>query len=126
MKLLLDTHALVWALAASSRLSGRGRALLSDRGNRVLVSTASAYEIEFKRSRSAELSGLPADLAEGVALLDFEWLPIHHQHAVTAGRLPRLHGDPFDRLIVAQALVERATVLTRDPLIAPYGAPVAW
>ncbi len=126
MKLLLDTHAFIWAVAASRRLSGKARDLLSDRQNQVLVSSASAYEIEFKRPRSAELAGLPADLDEAVRGLDFEWLSISHDHAMAAGRLPRLHGDPFDRIIVAQALLEQATVVTCDGLLGPYGAPVIW
>jgi len=126
MRLLLDTHALIWAMAQSRSLSSRVAALLADRTNTILVSVASAYEIEFKRPRSPELGGLPADLDGAVEAMEFDWLHVTPTHATTAGRLPRLHGDPFDRLIVAQALTEQATVLTRDPLIARYGAPVIW
>jgi PIN domain nuclease of toxin-antitoxin system len=126
MRLILDTHAFIWALAQSSRLSPRVAALISDRANEILVSAVCAYEIEFKRARSHELAGLPADLGAAVEEMDFDWLPVSHLHATTAGRLPRLHGDPFDRLIVAQALIEQATVITRDALIGPYGAPVFW
>jgi PIN domain nuclease of toxin-antitoxin system len=126
MKLLLDTHAFIWTLAQSDRLSMRVAGLVRDRANTVLVSAACAYEIEFKRSRSPELALLPADLGAAVIVMDFDWLPITPTHATIAGRLPRLHGDPFDRLLVAQALQEQATLVTRDPLIAPYGAPVVW
>ncbi|MDR7116799.1 type II toxin-antitoxin system VapC family toxin [Caulobacter sp. BE254] len=126
MKLLLDTHALIWALAQSRRLPPRLAALLMDTDNDVLVSVACAYEIEFKRSRSAELGLLPADIEDAVRRLDFAWLPVDARHAVVAGRLPRQHGDPFDRLIAAQGLVENATVITRDPQLVVYGVPTLW
>lgn len=126
MKLILDTHVLIWALARSSRLPDRVRALLSDPGHRVLASTLNAYEIEFKRQRSAELAGLPAELQAATSAMGFEWLSVRPEHAVAAGRLPHLHGDPFDRLLVGQALTEQATIVTKDPWIAPYGAPVIW
>ncbi len=126
MKLLLDTHALVWSLTRSDRLPARVQDLLSDRSNRVLASALNAYEIEFKRQRSEALAGLPAEIQAGAIAMGFEWLPVLAEHAVAAGRLPRLHGDPFDRLLVGQALVEQATIVTRDAWIAPYGAPVAW
>jgi PIN domain nuclease of toxin-antitoxin system len=126
MKLLLDTHALIWALGASFRLPARIVTLLEDRDNAVSVSAACAYEIEFKRARSAEVASLPADLEDATLSLGFEWMPIDARHAVTAGRLPRQHGDPFDRLIAAQGLVENATVVTRDPLVAAYGVPTVW
>jgi PIN domain nuclease of toxin-antitoxin system len=126
MKLLLDTHALIWALGSSHRLPAKVAELLEDPENSVLVSTASAYEIEFKRLRDPEIAALPADVENAVRALDFEWLAIDARHAVTAGRLSRLHGDPFDRMIAAQGLVENATVITRDPAVAAYGVPTLW
>lgn len=126
MKLLIDTHVLIWALADSRYLSKRAARLLADGSNDVLVSAGSAYEIEFKRARSEELSSLPADLRSAAESMGLRWLPISSEHAIMAGRLPRLHGDPFDRMIVAQALVENATVVSCDALIAPYGVPVLW
>lgn len=126
MSLILDTHAFIWAIGQPRLLSRRATALLTDRANRVWVSTVSAYEIEFKRDRDAILAALPADLDEAIRLHGFEWLALSPAHAVTAGRLPRLHGDPFDRMLAAQALVEQATLLTRDPLVAAYGPVVAW
>jgi PIN domain nuclease of toxin-antitoxin system len=124
--LLLDTHAFVWAIAATRLLSARATALMMDGDNKVLVSAVSAYEIEYKRRRDPLLSALPADLDEAVAAQGFEWLALHPRHAVAAGRLPRLHGDPFDRMLAAQALSEGATLLTRDPLLAANGPVVAW
>lgn len=125
MKLLVDTHVLVWAALDPGRLSERAMALLRDRDNPLLVSVVSAYEIEQKRSRDVVLSRLPEP---GVVLagLDMEWLALSASHAALAGRLPRLHGDPFDRLIVAQAILENATILTRDAVIPTYGVPVLW
>lgn len=126
MKLLIDTHALVWALSKSARLSRRSKRSLADGANTVLVSAGSAYEIEFKRPRNPELARLPGHIREAAEAMGFEWLPISAAHAAMAGRLPRLHGDPFDRIIAAQALAEGATVVTCDPLIAPYGVPILW
>ena len=126
MNLILDTHAFVWAISQSRLLSKRAASLISDPNHRVWVSAVSAYEIEFKRQRDAMLASLPTDLDEAVRLQDFEWLSVSHDHAVAAGRLPRLHGDPFDRLLAAQALCERASLVTRDPMVAAYGSVIAW
>lgn len=126
MKLLLDTHALIWALGCSRRLPAKVIGLLEDPENMVLVSAACAYEIEFKRLRDVEIAALPTDIETAVQSLDFQWLAIDARHAVTAGRLERLHGDPFDRMIAAQAMVENATVVTRDPAVAAYGVPTIW
>ena len=126
MKLLLDTHALIWTLGASSRLPDRVAEALGDPVNQVMVSAACAYEIEFKRSRSAEIAALPDDVGGAVHALGFHWLAIDARHARVAGRLPRQHRDPFDRIIAAQGLVENATVVTRDPLIAMFEVPTLW
>jgi PIN domain nuclease of toxin-antitoxin system len=126
MKLLLDTHALIWALGSSHRLPTRVAALLEDPDHAVLVSAACAYEIEFKRSRDAEIATLPTDVESAVRSLDFQWLAIEARHAVLAGRLPRQHGDPFDRMIAAQGLAEDATIISRDPAVAAYGVPTVW
>ena len=126
MNILLDTHAFVWAIAKSHKLSPKAASLIREDAERVWVSAVSAYEIEFKRRRDPTLAALPADLDEAVRLQGFEWLDVSPAHASVAGRLPRLHGDPFDRILAAQALVEQATLITRDPLVAAYGPVVAW
>ena len=126
MKLLLDTHAFVWAIARSRRLSANAAALLQVRANTVLVSAITAYEIEFKRPRDPLLAALPADLDEVLRNHGFEWLALRHSHATAAGRLPRIAGDPFDRMLAAQALIEHATVVTVDPAIGAYGCVTAW
>jgi PIN domain nuclease of toxin-antitoxin system len=126
LKLLLDTHAFVWAISRSRSLSRRAADLIQDPENQVLVSAVSAYEIEFKRARDPALAALPANLDEAVRLQGFHWLSLLPDHAAAAGRLPRLSGDPFDRMLAAQALTEHATILTRDPLVVAYGPVAAW
>lgn len=124
--LLLDTHALVWVMTRTSRLSGRCRDALTDLDNRVLVSAVSAYEIEFKRDRSKELGRMPPDLIEATSSMGFDWIALTPDHCMAAGRLPRLHGDPFDRLLVAQAIAENASLVTTDRWIPAYGIPTLW
>jgi PIN domain nuclease of toxin-antitoxin system len=126
MKLLLDTHAFIWAAIEPDRLSPRVRELLSDRVNTVLLSAASAYEIEFKRARDPVLMRLPPDIEMAGAAMGFSWLAITSGHAATAGRLPRLHGDPFDRIPLAQGLSETAPLVSIDSRLPAYGAPIIW
>ena len=126
MKLLLDTHALIWTLAESYRLPDRVAALLRDRSNDIWVSAVSGYEMEFKRPRSPEIASLPDDIESGATSIGFQWLPLEARHAISAGRLPPLHRDPFDRLLIAQAFAEGASLVTRDPWMAPYGVPILW
>lgn len=126
MRLLLDTHALVWSALASRRLSSKARALIEDAANDRFVSAASAYEIDYKRNVLPELARLPEDLDDLRADLVFDWVPIEAPHASRAGRLPALHKDPWDRLLVAQALIENMVIVSRDPVLARYGVPVVW
>jgi PIN domain nuclease of toxin-antitoxin system len=92
---------------------------------RLIASCSSAYEIESKRERDPVLSRLPVDLDDAVRRLGFEWLHLTPAHAVRAERLPRLHGDPFDRML-AQALAESVMLVTCDPSVAAYGPVIAW
>jgi PIN domain nuclease of toxin-antitoxin system len=126
MRLLLDTHALVWSALAPSRLSSRARDLITHPENDRMVSAASAYEIEYKRRRDPELSRLPTDLDELRNSLVFEWLAVDEGHAVQAGRLPPHHGDPWDRIIVAQALADNLTLISADRALPIYGARLEW
>jgi PIN domain nuclease of toxin-antitoxin system len=126
MRLLLDTHVLVWAASAPRRLSERARDAIQDATNERLVSVLSIYEVLYKREASPDLSALPEDLRELTDPLLFSWLEVTDRHAETAARLPRLHRDPWDRIIVAQALNERLTLVTADDALSAYGAPILW
>lgn len=125
MKLLLDTHLLLWAAGQPERLSNVARALLDDPQSELLFSAASLWEISIKRGLGrADFQVDPRLLRRG--LLDNGWreLPITSEHAVSLDGLPPIHKDPFDRILVAQALVEGITLLTTDPWVAQYPGPV--
>lgn len=123
MRLLLDTHALLWWLDGSRRLSRKARAAIGDEANSVFVSAASAWEITTK-ARLGKLPGavdVAADVAGCVAGQGFSAMDITIPHAQRAGRLPGDHRDPFDRMLVAQAEAEGLTIVTHDPAFEPYG-----
>lgn len=124
MKLLLDTHLLLWA-AVGSGLSQAAAALISDPENEPLFSAASIWEIAIK----ASLGRPDFDLDAGVfrrALLEsgYEELAITGTHAAAVAALPDLHKDPFDRILVAQAVVEGVTLLTADQAVLAYPGPI--
>ena len=108
------------------RLSRRVQQLIEDVDNEVLLSTISAYEIELKRTRDTSLLYVPLDLEAAAKSFDLQWLDITSTHAGAAGRLPRLHGDPFDRLLIAQAVEERIPLVTTDALIGRYEVRTFW
>jgi PIN domain nuclease of toxin-antitoxin system len=118
MRVLLDTHLVLWALADPERLPGAARRLIDEA--EVYVSAASIWEISIKTS----LGKLSADPREVLAALDpagFLPLPISAEHAARVADLPPVHRDPFDRLLVAQARVEPMRLLTMDTVLAGYG-----
>lgn len=117
--LLLDTHILLWWLAASPRLSRGLMKLISAGGEMIVVSPVVAWEIEIKRA--AGKLDCPDNIDEQIAANGFTVLPVSLRHAVVAGRLPLHHKDPFDRLLIAQAQVEELTVMTADMRFAAYG-----
>ena len=121
MRLLLDTHALLWWLADDPTLE-RDAAEAIAAAALVAVSAASAWEIAIKQALGT-LDG-PEDLAGEVRTNDMTELPISIAHATAAGALPLLHADPFDRVLVAQARIEDLTLVTRDPRLGQYGVPV--
>jgi PIN domain nuclease of toxin-antitoxin system len=126
MRLLVDTHALIWWLADRPRLSRTARAAIADPDNVVLASAATGYEIANKQ-RLGKLSGkLAQDLPGALREARIPVLGLTLEHAIAAGLLPGPHRDPWDRLIMAQALVEDLTVLTIDPVFADYAVPVWW
>ncbi|MBM2822193.1 MAG: twitching motility protein PilT [Thermoleophilia bacterium] len=118
MRLLLDTHVLLWALEAPASLRDETRAAIENPRNPVLVSTASAWEIGVKIS-VGKLQA-PLDLVAQLREKRFTALPVTVEHGLRVGELPLLHKDPFDRLLVAQAQLEGLTIVTRDPRIAAY------
>ena len=124
MKLLVDTQAALWLLADDPRLTRRARSLLFGSRHAVLLSAAVAWEVAIKRS----LGKLEAPDGFAGLLLDAgaEPLPITVEHAEATGALPWHHRDPFDRVLVAQAGVEGATLVSGDERLAAYGMPVAW
>lgn len=122
MKLLLDTHVLLWWLADDTRLSETAANAIGNDANPVLVSAATVWEIEIKRAKGALTA--PDDVIEQIDAAGFDPLPITAAHARHAGRLPRHHDDPFDRMLVAQAAAEDATLVTSDGAIPRYGPAV--
>ena len=125
MKLLLDTHLLLWAAGDPGRLSAAARALIEAPENELLFSAASLWEIAIKRGLGREDFRVDVRLLRR-GLLDngYGELPVGSEHAVAIDGLPPIHKDPFDRLLVAQALVEGVTLLTSDERVAQYPGPV--
>ena len=121
MRLLLDTHVLLWWLADDAGLGAEARAAIAGGDAYVAVSAASAWEIAIKQ-RLGKLRA-PDDLAAQLARHRFVPLAVTVPHALRAGALPLLHDDPFDRMLVAQAELEGLTVVTRDAAIGRYGVP---
>lgn len=128
MRLLLDTHALLWSLFEPDRLSPRARALVADRAHAVLVSSASAWEIatKFRLGKLPAASVLAQDIGGWVRRAGFEELPVTIAHAQRAGSWPQPHRDPFDRMIAAQAIVEDIPVVGCDAAIGAFGAQLVW
>lgn len=118
MRLLLDTEVLLWWLEDSALLLRSARDAIADGGNEVWVSAATAWEIATKRNLG--LLRIPSDLGTILAEVGFEELPVTVAHAEAAGALPLHHADPFDRVLVAQAQIERLTLVTQDERIAQY------
>ena len=125
MKLLLDTQILLWAAGQPARLSTAARKLLNNPNNELLFSAASLWEIAIKNTLGREDFRVePRTLRRGLLDNGYVELPITGQHAVSIDGLPLLHKDPFDRLLLAQALTEGITLITADAQLARYPGPV--
>jgi PIN domain nuclease of toxin-antitoxin system len=128
MRLLLDTHTLLWWLTENSSLPASARKLIANKNNDVLVSAASAWEIATK----VRLGKLPItlDLAHDfTAYLErerFETLAVSAEHGIRAGLLPGPHKDPFDRMLIAQALAENLAIVSNDIVFDGYGVKRVW
>ncbi len=128
MKMLLDTHAFIWWDSAPDKLSPQARTACEDRTNLLLLSVASAWEMQIKLELGKLHLRLP--LAEVIASQqqtnDLQVLPVGLRHVLALQGLPIHHKDPFDRLLIAQANVEEATLISHDPLFARYPLKLLW
>ncbi len=118
MNILLDTHVLIWSLENNPTLSDAARNSITTAGNMVFVSSVSLWEINIKKSLGK--LDVPDNLQEEIRLHRFTPLNINFAHAELAGKLPDIHNDPFDRMLIAQAIIEKLKLVTRDRLIAGY------
>lgn len=121
MNLLLDTHLLLWALLQPAKLKSRARSLIEQ--NEIFVSSASIWEISIKSSLG-KLEVDPRVVLDALEPAGLRVLPVSGEHAAKVFELPALHRDPFDRLLLAQALSEPLTLLTDDKVLGQYGGYV--
>ncbi|MDP4024569.1 type II toxin-antitoxin system VapC family toxin [Methylobacterium sp. NEAU 140] len=125
MRLLLDTHLLLWIVTAPGRLPSGCAALIEATAEEVFFSAASIWEVAIKQGLGRTKLHVDADLLHRTLLRDgFIELPVLSTHARAVATLPPLHKDPFDRLLLAQAIVENLTLLTADATLARYPGPV--
>jgi PIN domain nuclease of toxin-antitoxin system len=125
MKYLLDTHFIIWLPIDHPSISRAARDLLNDPENEFLFTAASLWEISLKRARYRGDFGFdPRVIRSQMLDNDYEELPVKGQHVVAVDSLPPIHKDPFDRLLIAQAMVEGITLLTADAVIARYPGPI--
>jgi PIN domain nuclease of toxin-antitoxin system len=124
VRLLIDTHAALWLLGEDERLSEHADRLLTDPTNEILLSAAVVWEVAIKQSlgKLDVPDGFAGQLLDGGAIP----LPVSIDHAQAVRSLPWHHRDPFDRLLVAQANHEGATLISSDERLHPYGVPIAW
>ncbi len=128
MRLLLDTHALLWWLAGDERLSATARLAISSEDNEIFVSAASAWEVSTKH-RLGKLPGagpLAVDFAREVRQQGFSELPISLAHGQVAGALPGEHRDPFGRMLIAQAREEKMALVSNENMFDSFGVQRVW
>ncbi len=124
MRLLLDTHSFLWCLNRPDELSFEAKRVIRDPENEIFVSAVSTWEISIK-SALGKLPRVPVEqLEEQIALARFTPLPIQIAHTLAMHKLPKIHKDPFDRLLVAQAKLENLILVTRVHRLKQYGTPV--
>ncbi|WP_298172118.1 type II toxin-antitoxin system VapC family toxin [Novosphingobium sp.] len=125
MKLLLDTHLLIWTAAAPDKLSKKARKLIEDRDNEIAFSAVSIWEIAIKYAlQRPDFNVDPHLVRRGCLDNAMTELAMTSAHAITTASLPPIHKDPFDRLLIAQAMAEGVTLLTADEAIARYRGPI--
>lgn len=128
MKLLLDTHAMLWWWTDDPRLSRTSRQAIADEGNQILVSAASAWEVatKFRLGKLPHAAQALDRFNELVAADGFEHLPISYLHSLKAGAYSNEHRDPFDRMLAAQADLEKAVLVTLDPVFSGFQCKILW
>lgn len=128
MRLLLDTHALLWWANDDPQLSNPAREYIQKTGNRIFVSAASVWEIavKFKNGRLPSARNFVANISEYLHQQNFDSLPISIEHALRAGLLQGPHRDPFDRMLIAQAIEDDLAILSNDQALDGYGAVRVW
>jgi PIN domain nuclease of toxin-antitoxin system len=124
VRLLLDTHAALWLLSGDARLGPDASRHLQDESNQLVLSAVVVWEVAVKRSLGKLTA--PDGFAEAMLSGGAQPLAVTIDHAAAVEHLPWHHRDPFDRVLVAQAQVERATLVSGDPAVAAYGVPVVW
>ena len=123
---LIDTHILIWLLSDSSKLSDTAKAELKS-GKKICVSIVSLWEIALKRAiGKLDISYTIVDIVKKCEAYRIDVLPIKPEHLDNISKLPDIHRDPFDRLIISQAEVEGCSLITRDELISQYNIPIIW
>ncbi len=125
MKALVDSHVMVWALVSPERLSAAAAEILSDPETSILVSYATAWELTIKSHR-LRLGPVARFLEKGMKSLGATWLPIEISHIEALADLPAIHEDPFDRMLIAQAMGEQVSLISADGVLARYPVPVVW
>jgi PIN domain nuclease of toxin-antitoxin system len=128
LKLLLDTHALLWALDGNRKLSATARAAIGSEAAEILISSVSAFEIttKYRIGKLPELAAIARDFPAVLDQLDYSPLPVSMAHAALAGTLDHPHGDPFDRLLIAQARLERVAIVSNERLFEAFGVERIW
>jgi PIN domain nuclease of toxin-antitoxin system len=128
LKLLLDTHALLWALAGNRKLSATARAAIGSEAAELLISSVSAFEIttKYRIGKLPEFAAIARDFPGVLDQLDYTPLPVSMAHAALAGALDHQHGDPFDRLLIAQARIEGVPIVSNDAVFDEFGVERAW
>ncbi len=127
MALLLDTHTLIWYLGGDAQLSAAAKLQLENQLERRCVSAVSIWEMAIKINLGKlDIKRPLSDLPNFLTANAFEWIPLTFEHSLAYSGLPLLHRDPFDRMLIAQALVEGLTIVTRDPHFPDYGVEVLW
>jgi PIN domain nuclease of toxin-antitoxin system len=128
LRLLLDTHALLWTLDNNRKLSAAARAALADPANELLISSVSGFEIttKYRIGKLPEFAAIARDFPAILAKLDHSPLAVTMAHAALAGTLDHPHGDPFDRLLIAQARIERVPIVSNEAVFDAFGVERIW